>query len=85
MSYGVLQTEDGPVGYHLQEVSPRRVVPANEKHKWSRIPERGQTATCTKCGCQKCYRLTWDTVFRLKDSTEILTERPACTGKPSVK
>ena len=66
--------------YHLQEVKPPRVVPAHERHKWSRIPERGQTATCLKCGCQKCYRISYETVYRLAGTTEVLMERPPCTG-----
>lgn len=40
--------------YHLQEVKAPRVVPAHQRHKWNRIPQRGQTAVCLKCGCQKC-------------------------------
>jgi hypothetical protein len=56
------------------------VVPAGERHKWSRIPQRGQTATCLRCGCQKCYRLNYEMVHRLAGRLEILTERPACTG-----
>ena len=72
---------DPSVGvFHLQEVKRPRVVPAEEKHKWNRIPERGQTAVCVKCGTAKCYRLSWDTVYRRAGETEILTERPACTG-----
>jgi hypothetical protein len=69
---------------HLNEVAPRRVVPAAERHKWSRIPKRGETARCEKCGCVKCYRLTYETVYRLADSSEILTERPACQSKCSL-
>jgi len=65
---------------HFQEVKRPRVVPAAERHKWSRIPQRGQTATCLKCGCQKCYRLNYEVVYRLAGSLDILTERPACTG-----
>ncbi len=66
--------------FHLQEVKPPRVVPSHERHKWSRIPQRGQTAICLKCGCAKCYRLDYNTVYRLAGSSEILAERPACTG-----
>jgi hypothetical protein len=65
---------------HLQEVKRARVVPGPERHKWSRIPQRGQTATCTKCGCQKCYRKDYNVVYRPKGQTEILTERPACSA-----
>ena len=68
--------------YHLQEVKRPRVVPAHERHKWSRIPKRGQTAVCLKCGLAKCFRLTYEMVYRQAGSTEILTERPACTGRP---
>lgn len=68
---------------HLQTVKPARVVPGHERHKWSRQPERGQTARCTKCGCVKCYRISYETVYRQAGSSTILTERPACTGKPS--
>lgn len=71
--------------YHLQEVKPPRVVPAAERHKWNRIPKRGQVATCLKCGCQKCYRLSHEVVFRQAGSVEVLTERPACTGSPPAK
>jgi len=70
-------------GVHLSFVKAPRVVPAAERHKWSRIPERGQTAKCLKCGCVKCYRLNYETVFRQAGSSEILTERPACTGTPN--
>lgn len=78
-----IETPDGPIRCHLSTVAPRRVVPAAERHKWSRIPQRGQTARCLHCGCVKCYRLDYETVYRLAGATEILTERPACTGKPS--
>ena len=75
-----IQTERGPVSCHLSLAKARRQVPAGEQHRWSRKPERGQTARCVKCGCVKCYRVDYNTVFRLKGSTDILTERPACTG-----
>lgn len=65
---------------HFQEVKQARVVPAHERHKWNRVPQRGQTATCVKCGCVKCYRISYETVYRQPGSSEILTERPACTG-----
>lgn len=65
---------------HLNEVKPPRVVPADKRHKWSRIPKRGETARCVKCGTVKCYRHTWETVYRQAGSDEILTERPDCTG-----
>jgi len=71
----------GPVFLH--EVAPRRVVPASERHKWDRVPQRGQVATCTKCGAKKCYRMDYNIVYRLAGSTEVLTERPACTGTKS--
>ena len=67
---------------HFNEVPPRRVVPAAERHKWNRVPKRNQTAYCTKCGCVKCYRKDYNTVYRLNGSSAILEERPACTGKP---
>lgn len=67
---------------HFQEVPPRRVVPAAERHRWSRIPQRGETARCQRCGCVKCYRTDYNTVYRLAGRSEILQERPACTGKP---
>lgn len=76
-------TPDGPIRCHLSVGKVPRVVPAAEKHKWSRVPERGQTARCLKCGCVKCYRLSYETVYRLKGSADILTERPACTGTPT--
>ena len=65
---------------HFNEVTPPRVVPGHERHKWNRIPKRGQTATCLKCGCAKCYRLDYNTVYRLAGTSDVLTERPACTG-----
>ena len=65
---------------HLQEVKRPRIVPGNERHRWNRVPARGQVATCTRCGCQKCFRLNYEVVYRLAGSTEILTARPACTG-----
>jgi hypothetical protein len=68
---------------HLQTVKPARVVPGPKRHKWSRKPERGQTAKCLKCGCVKCYRLNYETVYRLPDSAEILTERPDCFSIPT--
>ncbi|MFD2787960.1 hypothetical protein [Hymenobacter rubripertinctus] len=67
---------------HLNEVKPPRVVPAHERHRWSRVPVRGQAATCKRCGCQKCFRIDYETVYRLAGSTEILTERPPCNGSP---
>ena len=65
---------------HLNEVKQARVVPGHARHRWSRIPKRGQVATCQKCGCQKCYRVDYETVYRLAGSQDILTERPDCTG-----
>lgn len=70
---------------HFNEVKQARVVPGNERHKWSRTPKRGETARCVKCGCAKSYRLDYETVYRLIGSSEILTERPACTGAPLAK
>ena len=69
---------------HFQDIKPPRVVPGPERHRWTRIPQRGQTATCLKCGCQKCYRLDYSTVYRLQGQTKILTERPACS-QPTTK
>ncbi len=78
-----LETDEGPVRIHISYAKPRRVVPAAERHQWSRKPERGETARCLKCGTVKCHRLDYNTVYRLKGSTEVLEERPACTGKPT--
>lgn len=77
-----LETDDGPVRVHFSYVKPPRVVPAALRHRWSRVPERGQTARCLKCGCVKCYRLDYNTVYRLSGSTQVLQERPDCSGKP---
>lgn len=74
-------TPNGPIRAHISYAKPRCVVPAAERHKWSRVPERGQTARCLKCGTVKCYRRDYNTVYRLKGSTEVLEQRPACTGK----
>ena len=74
----VIETSDAPIRCHLSTVKPPRVVPAAERHKWSRIPKRGQTAHCLKCGCVKCYRLSYETVYRLIGADDVLTERPAC-------
>ena len=66
---------------HFNEGKPPRVVPGPERHKWSRkLTERGQVATCLKCGCQKCYRYTYEVVFRRAGETQVLPERPPCTG-----
>ena len=63
---------------HFQTVKQPRIVPGHERHQWSRKPARGQTTKCRKCGCVKCFRMNYETVFRMPGSTEILTERPAC-------
>ncbi len=76
----IIETADGPIRCHLSMLPPRRVVPAEERHKWSRIPKRGETARCLKCGTVKCYRLNYETVYRLAGSTEVLEERPSCFG-----
>lgn len=81
----IIDTSTGPVRCHLSIAPPRRVIPAAEKHKWSRKPERGQTARCLKCGIVKCYRMDYETVYRLPDSTEILTERPSCFKPEATK
>lgn len=67
---------------HFNMAKPPRVVPGHERHKWSRKPLRGQTAVCLKCGTAKCYRLSYEVVYRRAGETQILTERPACTGIP---
>ncbi len=77
--FTTIDTGSGPVVVHLNVVTPARVVPGPLRHKWSRKPERGQTATCSKCGCQKCYRTDYTTVYRLKGSAAVLDERPDCT------
>lgn len=74
----IIETAEGPIRCHLSTVKPPRIVPAAERHKWSRVPLRGQTARCLKCGTVKCFRLDYETVYRRKDSNVILTERPAC-------
>jgi hypothetical protein len=66
---------------HFNEVRRPRVVPAHERHKWNRIPKRGQTARCIKCGCLKCFREDYNVVYRLTSESPIVMERPACTGK----
>lgn len=71
----------GVGGYHLSLANPPRVVPAHEKHRWDRKIGRGEVATCTKCGTQKCFRRDFNIVFRLANTTAVLTQRPACTGK----
>ena len=73
-----IETPDGPIRCHLSMTKPARVVSAAERHKWSRVPLRGQTARCLKCGAVKCYRADYETVYRLKESTLILRERPPC-------
>jgi hypothetical protein len=81
--FGVLNTPDGPVGYHLQTVKPPRVVPGNERHKWDSKPAWGESATCVKCGCVK-HRLKtqpdYTERYQLAGTTALLPERPACTG-----
>lgn len=69
--------------FHLSTSKPRRVVPAGQRHKWSCIPKRGQSATCLKCGCVKTCRPDYEISYlvtgaRLPDLT-----RPACTGSPT--
>ncbi|MDF7813629.1 hypothetical protein [Hymenobacter sp. YC55] len=65
---------------HFNLTKPARVVPGHERHKWSRKPLRGQTAVCLKCGTAKCYRLSYEVVYRRAGEAQILTERPTCTG-----
>lgn len=71
---------------HLQTVTPARVVPGHERHSWdNKKVAWGETTTCTKCGCVK-HRLKtqpdYTERYQLKGTTDLLPERPACTGKP---
>gem|GEM_PF-5760742 len=76
-----IQTSDGPITVHLQTVTPPRVVPSAERHKWDRKAAWGESATCTKCGCVKERRKTnpyWTEVFLMPGAAAV-TERPACS------
>lgn len=80
--FGTLHTPDGPVGFHLNEVTPPRIVPGPERHRWFiKKLLGGQSTTCDKCGCQKTLRRDYTTVFQLPGGP-VLTERPACPGTP---
>lgn len=72
---------------HLQEVSPRRVVPGPERHQWDGKPKWGESATCKKCGCVK-HRLKtqpdYTERYQLPGTTQLLEERPACQPTASV-
>jgi hypothetical protein len=85
--FGTLNTPDGPVGFHLSTVKPARVVPGNERHRWNSKPNWGESTTCNKCGCVK-HRLKsypdYTERYQLPGSTEMLAERPACTGIPNL-
>lgn len=75
-----IQTKDGPVGCHLNTVTPPRVVPGALRHKWDIVPRRGQTATCVKCGCAKTYLKDWQILYRLKGEIQQLVDRPNCVA-----
>jgi hypothetical protein len=78
--YMVPKTAPATGGFHLSTVKPPRVVPADERHKWSGPAVRGGKAvTCQKCGCVKTYKRDYSTTYRMPDGPEV-TERPACTG-----
>ena len=46
-------------------------------------PEARRNGPLPQCGTVKCYRLDYTTVYGLASSTQVLEERPACTGKPT--
>ena len=67
-------------GFHLSTVKPPRIVPADERHKWSGPALRGGKAvTCQRCSCVKTYKRDYSITYRMPDGPEV-TERPACTG-----
>ena len=68
--------------YHLNEAKPARVVPGNERHKWARKIGWGESTVCLKCGCFKTKKKPDYIEMYLMRGGEIVTERPACTGKP---
>lgn len=64
---------------HLQTVKKARVVPADERHKWSSKAVRGgKPVTCIKCSCKKSYLRDYSTTYQMPGQA-IVTERPACT------
>lgn len=67
--------------FHLNEAAPRRVVPGHERHNWaSKRLLRGQSTTCTKCGCKRAYGRDHETRYQMPGQKFDSQERPPCTG-----
>ncbi len=67
--------------FHLNEAAPRRVVPGPERHSWaSKRLLRGQSTTCTKCGCVRAYGRDYETRYQMPGQKFDSLERPPCTG-----
>lgn len=70
--------------FHLQTAKPRRVVPAEQRHKWSqKLTRRGDSATCLKCGCVKTYCPDYEIRYHVPGAKLPDLTRPACTGSPT--
>jgi hypothetical protein len=80
--FGVLDTPDGPVGYHLNLAKPRRSAPAGTIHKWSDpVTRGGPPVHCLKCGCKKAQRRDYTVLYVAPGGRQQTELRPPCTGK----